>query len=162
MKARIPCSASASRNAASDSGLPALNAQPRGFPTKICRVSQSSFRAVVNAPATRPLPTGTWVPIGLSNDGSPTEDAVVEDEKVCPEAGTAAQATWRGQLGGRRLRSNDALSSSRGTRLGMKAVGKAQAGIRSARWGSTHGRRIRAPNGLLIEFGLGENLVAPA
>ena len=71
MNARMPRVSSAERNAASSAGLPADNAQPRGLPTKICRVSQPSSVAVARAPAARPLPIGTWVPMGL-RAGEPT------------------------------------------------------------------------------------------
>ena len=65
MKARVPRSAIRSRNRASSAGLPALSAQPRGLPTKIWKVSQPTSSALATAPSTRPLPTRTWVPIGL-------------------------------------------------------------------------------------------------
>ncbi len=70
MNVRTPASAQASRKRASSRGSPADSAQPRGLPTNTWNVSHPSSRALVNAPATRPLPTVTCVPTGLRRAGS--------------------------------------------------------------------------------------------
>src|SRR4051794_5010096 len=76
MNARMPRLSSCRLNSLSSAGLPADRAQPRGLPTKICRVSQPIRSACTSAPATSPLPTWTWVPIGLrmTREPSPSGD----------------------------------------------------------------------------------------
>ena len=70
MNTRVPRSAVSRAERSSSAGLPAECAHPRGLPTKTWNVSQPSSSAFASAPATSPLPTRTWVPIGLRRAGS--------------------------------------------------------------------------------------------
>src|SRR6476620_5793962 len=93
MNTRIPASLVAARKRASSAGVPAEWAQPRGLPTKIWTVSQPSSTALAKAPAVSPLPTWTWVPIGLR-----VEESTMGETLSAAGDGRAIVDRGRGQI----------------------------------------------------------------